>query len=311
MIGISKPLKNFISAIVPVYNDPVGIKVTLDSFLSQDYPSDKYEILVVDNNSSDNTVKVVSDYIGRYPGKISLLIEETVQSSYAARNKGILAAKGEFIAFLDSDMWADKNWFKVIAKSFEDIGVGYVGFNIEIHPSERSLVGIYNKLTGFPIKTYMEESHFAGAGCISVRSKVFGEIGLFDHRFISGGDAEFGDRCWRAGIGQLFVGGYLLHHPARESFRSLMKKEFRIGWGQRQLAYRYPQRFENRRRGFGNIKPFLPPSPIRLAKVVKKSDMGNISPRRLVALYFIGLGAKISRNLGYFYGLTNEKNKEK
>ncbi len=48
----------FISVIVPVYNDPKGLAVTLESLISQDYHDDLYEILVVDNKSTDNTIEV-------------------------------------------------------------------------------------------------------------------------------------------------------------------------------------------------------------------------------------------------------------
>lgn len=295
----------FISVVIPVYNDPIGLITTLESLLDQDYPPDKYEILVIDNNSSDHTREVIEDFAARYPERVLLLVENNVQSSYAARNKGIRKARGELLAFLDSDMWADKNWFKVIAKTFKDKSVGYVGFNIKIHPSGKSLVGLYNSFTGFPIGTYMAESHFAGAGCIAVRKSVFKKIGPFDHKFISGGDAEFGDRCWRKGVGQLFVGGYLLHHPARESFKSLMKKEFRIGRGQRQLATHYPNRFSNRRFVVKVINFFLPPNPMKLLKTIKSSNLGKPSLKYFPVFYLIGLSAKIFRNLGYLYEWRN------
>ncbi|MEX2014107.1 MAG: glycosyltransferase [Parcubacteria group bacterium] len=292
---------NFISTIIPVYNDPIGIKVTLDSLIKQDYPRDRFELLVIDNNSSDNTREIVSEYVKKYAGKVFLLVEGKIQSSYAARNRGIRAARGEHLAFLDSDMWADRNWFKIIAKSFEDPKIGYVGFNIRIHPSGKSLVGLYNALTGFPIGTYMKESHFAGAGCIAVRRSAFKKIGLFDYRMISGGDAEFGDRCWRGNVGQSFNDDYLLHHPARESFRSLMKKEFRVGRGQRQLADRYPKRFGNNRSALGSINLFLPPNPVELARKIRKSKLRKVSLRDFLVYYLIGLSSKFSRNLGHSY----------
>jgi len=293
-------MKGFISAIIPVYNDPEGIKTTLESLISQNYPRDRFEIIVVDNNSPDNTRDIVGDFIKRYPKSVSLLVEDKIQSSYAARNKAIQVAKGEILAFIDSDMWAGKSWFSFISSSFNDRKVGYLGFSIEIHPTGTSLAGIYNKLTGFPVEEYMNTRHFAGAGCIAVRKSVFKKVGLFDQKLISGGDSEFGNRVWEAGIGQIFIGGDLLHHPARESVSSLFKKEFRIGRGHRQLRNHFP------------LINLLPPNPLKFfdRRFYSEKDLkiSDFSKADILILYLLGLGSKVTRNLGYFYeAIRNEQ----
>ena len=91
-----------ISAIIPTFNRCHLIKNAIESILSQSYKVD--EIIVVDNNSSDDTIKVIKE---KYP-KIKLL-EEKKQGVSNARNKGILHAKNKWVAFLDSDdIWMPK-----------------------------------------------------------------------------------------------------------------------------------------------------------------------------------------------------------
>jgi len=110
--------KLFISVVVPVFNDPEGIKTTLESLLAQNYPPSLYEVIVVDNNSSDSTNLVVKEFEDRYPTRVKLLVERDIQGPSAARNKGISASRGEIIAFIDADMWADNNWLSSISNVF-------------------------------------------------------------------------------------------------------------------------------------------------------------------------------------------------
>ena len=105
-----KAIQPTVSIIIPVHNDPNGISITLTSLSKQDYPNAAWEIIVVDNNSSDNTAQIADSF----KNKISQLqiTSESKQSSYAARNKGISMASGEILAFIDSDMSVESEWIK-------------------------------------------------------------------------------------------------------------------------------------------------------------------------------------------------------
>lgn len=300
--------KSFISVVIPVYNDPKGIKLTLESLLSQDYPSSLYEIIAVDNNSTDNTRSVVKEFSKKYPRRVKLLVERDIQSSYAARNKGISASKGEIIAFVDSDMWVDKRWFGEISKSFSGKRVEYVGFNVRVKSGGTSLTGMYNELTGFPIKTYISEDHFSPTNCLAVKKDLFKKVGLFDPKLISSGDLEFGVRIWKKGFKQDFIEEVFLHHPPRKSLRSLVKKEFRIGRGNFQLVRNYPGKFGNLRRNFRNVGFFLPPNPLKFFRKKVRSSRGFFL-KEYVGLYLIGFLMKITSNFGYFYESFVERKK--
>jgi len=85
-----------VSVIMPSYNTSLYIQEAIDSVLSQDYPNK--ELIIIDDGSTDNTV----DLIRAYGERVTLLTQKN-QGSAVARNAGIAAARGEYIAFLDSD----------------------------------------------------------------------------------------------------------------------------------------------------------------------------------------------------------------
>lgn len=91
--GSAAPL---VSVIMPAYNTSRYIREAIDSVLDQDYPSK--ELIVIDDGSTDGTLEVLRSY-----GDRITLIEQRNQGSAVARNAGLAAARGEFIAFLDSD----------------------------------------------------------------------------------------------------------------------------------------------------------------------------------------------------------------
>lgn len=108
-----------ISAVVCTYNRSHILSLCLESLISQALDKRFYEIIVVDNNSSDSTADVVRSYSAKSPN-IRLLHEEKQGLSHA-RNVGYNEARGEYIAYLDDDAKADKNWLANILKAFESL----------------------------------------------------------------------------------------------------------------------------------------------------------------------------------------------
>ena len=102
------------SIIVPVYNTGKHLEQCIAALCTLDYPRDEYEILMVDNNSTDNSPAILAAATG------IRALQEAKQGSYAARNRGLREARGEFLAFTDSDCMPDPGWLRAIEKSFED-----------------------------------------------------------------------------------------------------------------------------------------------------------------------------------------------
>ena len=102
------------SIVVPVYNTAKFLPECIAALKSQDYPADQYEIIMVDNNSQDDSRRILEQAEG-----VDVLTE-TKQGSYAARNRGVSVARGKILAFTDSDCIPSRNWLRSIETGFED-----------------------------------------------------------------------------------------------------------------------------------------------------------------------------------------------
>lgn len=99
-----------VSVVIPAYNEERYIWKCLESFTRQSVPAD--EIIVVDNNSQDNTAKIAKQFGVK-------VIKEKKQGMIQARNRGFNEAKYEVIARCDADVILPKNWIKKIKQNFE------------------------------------------------------------------------------------------------------------------------------------------------------------------------------------------------
>lgn len=219
-----------VSVIVPVYNDKRGIKKCLKSLLDQDYNKDFYEIIIVDNGSTDGT----KEFLKKFP--VKLLEENEIQSSYAARNKGIKHSKNEILCFTDSDVIVDKNWIKNGVKSLIKLknegqkGVVF-GKICLIGDPFQNIYTLYDYATGF--------RNLLATNNIFTYKDIFKKVGYFNHRLISGGDSEWGERVLNNGFVIEKVDDVIIYHPLRNSFRSHYRKKIRIGYGKGQTGYKH------------------------------------------------------------------------
>lgn len=293
---------SYISIVIPVLNDPEGIKDTLDSLVNQDYSVEKFEIILVDNGSIDDTLNVIKEYIYKYPKLIRLAEEHKIQSSYAARNKGIEASKGSVIAFIDADMSVHKDWLTRINQSFKKDQWVYLACGVEIYLTHKTVSEKYDKIMGFPIRSYVYDSHFAPTCCLVVRRIVFEKLGLFDARLISSGDYEFGNRVYLSGQNLDYDPNIVVRHPARSSFKELYKKHFRIGRGKMQLSLYYPKRYPGVYRKLLNPLNYLPDIPWNFFISKKGIEIwDNLSFRDKSIIYFFNWLLKLTGMSGYIY----------
>jgi glycosyltransferase involved in cell wall biosynthesis len=110
----------YISVVVPFHNAAKHIERCITALISQTYPSSAYEIIMVDNNSTDNSVELVT----KYP-QVKLL-SETKKGPYAARNLGAAESRGEIIAFTDSDCEPSPEWLNKISDAINKPGIGLI-----------------------------------------------------------------------------------------------------------------------------------------------------------------------------------------
>jgi mycofactocin system glycosyltransferase len=184
-----------VSVIVPVRNRPDEIKACLASLSALDYPPEKLEIIVVDDASTDETVSVVE----RYPAVRLLRMYQHRQASYC-RNRAAELAKGEILAFIDSDCLADPNWLKELVPAFWDTSLGALGGWVDAAWEEKSLDRYEKVKSSLKIGSWFKRSSdrerfFYVPTCnFLVRRAAFIDLGGFRETLHVGEDVDF---CWR------------------------------------------------------------------------------------------------------------------
>lgn len=266
-----------ISVIIPVYNDPEGIDQTLQSVVQQTYPS--YEIVPVDNNSTDETPAVISKWRKQYPALIRPTAERSVQSSYAARNTGIEHARGDVLAFIDADMTVPEGWLQRLENAFSNTEIDYLGYEVEIYVPEgqESIWAWYDCMMGLPSHYHYNQKQFAPTSCLAVRSTVFDTIGRFNESLISSGDRDFGERVHaHSELATSFSTDIVVYHPARTTFQAHYDKALRIGRGLFQT--RMSPRSKRLEASFFDLLDHLwPPNPLRIYRRAKSLSLSEYS----------------------------------
>jgi glycosyltransferase involved in cell wall biosynthesis len=133
--GLHEGKGPLVSVVIPCYNGEAFIREALESVLAQDY--ENIEIVVVDDGSTDGSPGVVAEYVGEHP--VTLLTNEENRGIGYARNRGISAARGSYIAFLDQDdIWLpDKVSRQLEVFSGAGEGLGLVFSNVYHMKGER------------------------------------------------------------------------------------------------------------------------------------------------------------------------------
>ncbi len=226
-----------LSVIIPVYNNSSGLRKVLWSLVNQDFDKILYEIIVSDNGSTDKTLDVAKEYADEYPQLVRYVIENKIQSSYAARNKGIIISKGKILVFTDADCIADKDWLKNGFSSMTQSSVSMVAGRIKFtyKNSEPNIWEYYDSAEKLNQKSYVNNAGFGATANLFVRKKMFDKYGLFLPELQSGGDYEFGRRLTQLGEVLLYAETSLVYHPARFTFRDKLAKSKRVAKGQKML----------------------------------------------------------------------------
>jgi glycosyltransferase involved in cell wall biosynthesis len=111
-----------LSIIVPVYNMGAEGKLNycLDSLLNQTLPASDYEVIAVDDASTDNSPEILRQYAERYPERIQVIYGSVNKRQGGAKNEGLKHAQGEWIGFVDSDDWVSADCYQKLLSKAEE-----------------------------------------------------------------------------------------------------------------------------------------------------------------------------------------------
>ncbi|MBD6618804.1 glycosyltransferase [Komarekiella sp. 'clone 1'] len=227
-----------VSVVVPIYNGEADLPDLFSCLLSQTYPKDQVEYLLVDNNSSDRTLTLLKTSAGNCPIKIHPLSENQIQSSYAARNTGIRAATGEIVVFTDADCRPQPQWLESLIQPFVNPEVVIVAGEIVALPGKTLLEQHANRQETLSQKHTLHHSFrpYGQTANLAIRRIALEKVGLFRPYLTSGGDA---DMCWRIlleNIGRLeFAPEAIVQHRHRATLKELQSQWRRYGRSNRYL----------------------------------------------------------------------------
>ena len=185
-----------ISVVIPLYNKERSIVSTIESVLTQTYKD--WELIVVDDGSTDNSYNVVKELIGRIDNRwiddrLTLIYKENGGVS-AARNRGIIESKGEYVAFLDGDDIWDKDFLKEMVRLIGDYPFKSI-YGLACQKIVGDNIRFDEIQTYYRGETRWEWSTMAFSGsssCVNRDDAI--AVGLFDTRMTHGEDI---DMWWR------------------------------------------------------------------------------------------------------------------
>jgi glycosyltransferase involved in cell wall biosynthesis len=224
-----------ISVIIPVYNGAKTIAETVECLLRQSL--EPAEIIVVDDGSTDETPELLRSF----DGKIAFLNQPN-KGPASARNRGVRAARGDFIAFTDSDCLPDKDWLFNLARGFDQARVAGVGGAVK--SAVQGLTGEYVDAIRLldPQPDESGEIPYLITANACFRREALIEAGLFNERFRKPGGEE-PDVCLRIrnlGYEFRFAEQALVRHYHRQTVGSLMKTMANYGEGLYTLSRLWP-----------------------------------------------------------------------
>lgn len=169
----------FISVVVPFFDSERHLAPCIDSLLAQRSFGEAYEIILINNASTDGSAAIAH----RYRDELTLL-EESAPGAYAARNTGIRAARGPLIALTDADCVVDPDWLRSIFEGMSDpktaILLGHCQYATTSSPALRLLAAYENAKAEYVTSHCDPTYRFAYANNMAVRASVFAELGPFE-----------------------------------------------------------------------------------------------------------------------------------
>ncbi len=247
-----------VTVCVVVYNALEHMRECLESLLQQNYSQELYEILVIDNNSTDGTKELLEKYSKSYDN-VRLKINPIIGIA-GSRNLGLREAKYEYVAFTDSDCLAPRDWLSSLVHGFEVhqhkvknlVAVG--GSNVPPQTGSRfytalsifldTFLGSHGSVQGKRFKEDRLVPHIPTANVMYHKKTVLQASGFDVTLGNIGEDQDLSYRLQHLGYNMVYLANCSVIHKLRPTFKSWLKNMHLYGKGRMWLIRKHPENIE-------------------------------------------------------------------
>ncbi|MHA1143833.1 MAG: glycosyltransferase family 2 protein [Candidatus Helarchaeota archaeon] len=232
----------FISIIIPVRNEEKHIQECLEALLNQDYPMDRYEIIIAEGMSEDNTRNIIENIMKMHPGRIKMLDNQKKLAS-PGLDMGILEAKAEILGLIGGHTIAPHDWISTLSTILIESGrnvaaVGSTTLTANANPvTEAQQIALNSAFGGFQTAeskqiTSDKKSDVYEVNSVSFafyRKSVLLEVGMHDEKLFSGDDFEMNYRIRKKGYKILATTRAKVKFYRRTTIKKFYKRMYEFG----------------------------------------------------------------------------------
>jgi lipopolysaccharide/colanic/teichoic acid biosynthesis glycosyltransferase/glycosyltransferase involved in cell wall biosynthesis len=225
-----------VSVVVPAYN-AAGVITSCIMALQEQESSLPFEIIVVDDGSSDNTAELAEE------SGVQVIRHTEKRGAAAARNSGISAAAGDIICFTDADCMPKENWIQQILRSFSNQEI--IGAKGIYATKQREMVARFVQIEyedKYDLLITQERINFVDTYSAAYRRQVLLANNGFDEKIFYVEDQELSFRLAARGYQMVFEPLAIVYHLHSNALPSYFRKKFMIGYWKAQILRRFPGR---------------------------------------------------------------------
>ncbi len=218
-----------LSIIIPALNSATTIKAQLDALAGQEW-SDCWEVILADNGSTDETVSIFTSFQHVLP-HLQMVDAREKRGAAFARNKGVIAASGESVAFIDSDDVVAPGWLAAVGDALKQFDFIASQFDVDVLNRDKNFrYGSGTQTTGLQKLWYPPYYPHAGGCGMGIKRALHLAVGGFDENMPSLEDTDYCIRVQQHGVPLRFVPEAVVYVRNRSAFKGIYKQA--VSWGQ-------------------------------------------------------------------------------
>lgn len=282
------------SVIIPVFDDADDLKRVLTELSNQTISSDFFEVIVVDNGSTDHTKSVTEEFENvRY-----LLEDKHLNSPYSCRNRGIEISKADVIVLLDATCIPELEWLEAGLNCLEAQKADMVSSNMQFDFRNKITAGKVYDSNNLKIESSIRRRGAVMTASLFVRRSVFDKVGIFPEGVRSGADIRWTGRATKQGMKLVFCSKSIAKKRARSYLESI-KKQWRVGKGQPAIWKEQGKKYINPYKRL--ISSLIPYHPRKVKKLASGKGV-DVSAYVKFKLYFVAYSVWILMAIANIYG---------